>query len=141
MPKLFIEPPHGSLGKTMEALREEGFKPQLVGYGYPPMYVEEDNTDRLNRAKEIAKETDSGVKTQPYRADLIDNAKLLEILGSFLDDDMNALVVILKDVPAGRVAGTTYNKATQLIQIMENQNKLPALIEAAYKIAPHRFNL
>ncbi|MEM7029382.1 MAG: hypothetical protein AAF629_07440 [Chloroflexota bacterium] len=139
MAKLFIEPKHGKLGETLNALKEEGFTPQLVGYGYPPMYIEAENNSRFAEAEQIVKSVDEEAKFQSYRADLIETAEIHSILQTYIKDDVDALIFQLKEINHGQLDGGLNQQINQIIQIMERQNKLEALIEAMVKVTPDRF--
>lgn len=70
MKRLFINPPQGSLGQTIDALREAGFQVEIVGWGYPPIFVTADE-DQIEGIKEIALEVNPETTFQSWRSDLM----------------------------------------------------------------------
>jgi hypothetical protein len=79
MIKLFIEPRHGYLGKVIDALKQANFEAKVIGWGYPPIYVEAEEK-QLKEIEEIVLLEDNLAKFHRYRVDFIDLARLPEQL-------------------------------------------------------------
>lgn len=142
MPKLFIEPPHGSLGKTMDALRKEGYEPQLVGYGYPPMYIEDHNDGRFEQAKEIATNISTDVKFQTYRADQIETNDLNKLIIDLGPDKFIILcdnLQVTRQALAGFAIGNLSQMVADLVSQHKNDKKREKLVAEVYKLDPELF--
>ena len=141
MARLYIEPKHGKLGAVIEALDKQGYTAQVVGYGYPPIFVTEDQSAH-DEIKRIALEADAEAKFQPYRADLIDGDELADILGKFDLADFRRLCLAL-DINFGSLPSSATNNLSlltvELIERYRKTNSLSELVDAAYKIHPHAF--
>ncbi|NIW44572.1 MAG: hypothetical protein GWN30_07335 [Gammaproteobacteria bacterium] len=141
MSKLFITPRHGYLGKTMDKLRKEDYEVALIGWGYPPIYVEADKS-KLQDIQDIVEEIDEKAEFRPYRDDLIEPHELISILERFDMADIIKLCVkldITYHTLPGYVNSDLKRLVGELVGKFRNDNKLPELVKATYEMKPNLF--
>jgi len=139
--KLFITPRPGYLAKTIAELRKESYDVSVVGWGYPPVYVESDKNQH-KMIEELTREVDAEAKFALYRADSVEASELINILKQFTIAKFKELCLEVKfnygNLPGS--AGDDLDRlAVELVTKFQEQNDLPALVEAAYKINPRPF--
>lgn len=141
MSKLFIQPPqytNYALRKTIDALKEKGYKCILIGHGFPPMYVE---TDRANfdEIKAIALAVHDETQFFPYRLDLIEPIDLISGLGELGFRDLVKVCVVVGLEPAaipGYQERDVTKMAVNLTAKARNGDLKEKLVEAIYSIYP-----
>lgn len=141
MNKLFITPRHGYLGKTMDELREQEYKVTLVGWGYPPIFVEVDR-NVFQDIQDIVEAIDEEAKFEHYRADLIESSELTNILERFSLAEIIKLCTALKinpDTLPGHAARDLPLMAAELTNRFTRTNKFTQLVEETYKVNPDLF--
>lgn len=141
MSKLFITPRHGYLGKTMDKLREQECKVTLVGWGYPPIFVEVER-NAFQDIQDIVEEIDEEAKFEYHRADLIESSEITNILEQFSLAEIIKLCTALKinpDTLPGYAARDLPLMAAELTNRFTRTNKISELVEETYKVNPDLF--
>lgn len=148
MSKLFITPQHGYLGKTIDELREENYTVKLIGYGYPPIFVEAD-TSLHDTIKQSVGDIDEKAEFRLYGPDLahlIDVSELLDILKEFSMAEIRELclkVNVNHEALSGYVTDISSNLSlmrTDLVGRFKDDNeRLTKLINAVYEVRPTLF--
>jgi hypothetical protein len=139
MAKLFIKPAHGHLGEVIDALRKKSIEPHVIGWGYPPIYVESD-TQQEKDIKELVLGIDGEVEFSAYRDDFIDIRKLPEQLRKYcsladLQDICFSLGVDHQSLPGG---GNNLNSLSrELIQECQRMKQVSELIRVVHEKRPH----
>lgn len=142
MNKLFITPRHGYLGEIIDKLREHKYEVTLIGWGYPPIFVEADKSQHQD-IRDFVEDIDEEVKFSPYRLDLLSASELNEKIGQ-LDD---AQFIILCDelgISRSSLSGFQIgNKSTMIADLVsrqtKNESRLTKLLEALNKLDPGLF--
>ena len=141
MSKLFITPRHGYLGRTIDELREDQYTVSVVGYGYPPIYVEAERSQH-DAIKEVVISVDPEAEFQPYRADLMEPSELIDILKQFSIAEFKELCLNLNITYSGLPgsgADDLSRLSAELVTQFRHQNNLSELVDAAYKVNSYVF--
>ena len=143
MPKLYIQPQprQMKLGMIINALRNKGYVVEIIGYGYPPIYVETDR-GQWEQVKEIVKTIDSTAIFSSYRVDAMTTEEIIKILKGFTPAEIIELCLTLDIDPdwlPGYAKGDLQLATISLIHQLKKKDDLKRLIEAAYKINPGLF--
>ena len=141
MSKLFIQPRHGYLGKTIDELRAEKKEVEVIGWGYPPIVVEASDDAERTGIQEIAQDIDPEVKFQPYRVDQLTTDDILDILNKFTYGELTQLCVGLNIDRESMVdrGGTKPILVAGITEYAKNNNILSDLIEACHRRKPNIF--
>jgi hypothetical protein len=138
MSKLFFQPPSGRLGATIDALREEGYKVVVAGWGTPPACVETD-PGNFEAVKSTALLVDKETQFFPYRADLLDKSDLMR-LGKDLDmGEVARMCVILGAKPATLLGYAQEDAVLMLASLVSSANDHEKLVAAMYEVRPDLF--
>ena len=135
MQKLFVKPEHGNLGKVVEALRAEDFQVEIVGWGYPPMYVVADKAEH-DEIKEIVQEIDGNATFEDYREDLIDEDQMLDVFNEFSLSNIEQVCVRLKEDYQSwytQSGGDKASIASKIVRKYSQVNDLSAVVDAAVR--------
>ena len=141
MAKLFITPTHGKLGSVIDNLKDNGYNVEVIGYGYPPIYVEVEKRE-FPEIEKVVKEVDSGAEFSAVRFDLVRAAELTSILQKLGVAGITTLcneVNIVPDTLNGYSSSNVPNMAAGLVNQFTKSDKLPELAAKAYEIWPDYF--
>jgi hypothetical protein len=139
MIKLFIEPRHGYLGKVIDALKQANFEAKVIGWGYPPIYVEAEEK-QLKEIEEIVLLEDNLAKFQRYRVDFVDITQLPAQLRKYCSlNDMRDIAFALNidhaGLPGGGVDTTTLS--LELVRKCQQTKREADLIRVVHSTAPY----
>jgi hypothetical protein len=142
MAKLYITATHGKLGSVIDALNKDGYTVKVIGYGFPPIYVETDTKQEHAKIKEIVKKLDKEAEFPPIRADQIGVAEITGILRRIGLADVITLCVDL-GVVLNTLSGYDSNNlslmTSNLVKQFNDKNDLSTLVEKTHSLYPDYF--
>ena len=147
MRKLFITPEHGKLGSTLDKLRQADYQAHIVGFGYPPMYVEAEES-QIDEIKSLI-EGDGRLDYKDYRTDIpgimdidewakfVTTDDLFSILDPFRPAEFTqvCLKVGVQEVNLSGYPNLPTMKASLVADFQANK-KLTVLIKAVNEMKP-----
>ena len=139
MVKYFIEPRHGYLGKVIDALKQAGFESKVIGWGYPPIYVEADE-NQLREIQETVSSEDSEAKFQRYRVDFVEITKLPGQMRQYfsmndLKDIAFALNIDPAELPGGGIDKSSLS--LELVRKCQQTKHETELISVVHSMGSH----
>ena len=143
------------MGKTIEALREAKFEVSVVGFGYPPIYVEAEEED-IDLVQEVSHRVDPNTTFTHYRTDIPEIMSVGE-WASYIDSTYVEREILWKafsaaeftslcedlDIPKitldGNVTGDIPLMASSLVSQCKRNNRWSDLVIAVHKLKTNLF--